>query len=886
MEINGKTIAAGVVVAAIVGGIMIGYPAYQRAVAIASLSTKTIDVSLHADAPLESTPFHHAASRCRIRFPAGMPAPENRSIAQAEYAFGTALHGEASFQVAEFDRGSVSFNSYVRGSRLNMKQSLKNMVIEDEGFATINGMNSYVMTYRFMSDKAFCSRVYMNDGGGTKVYAIMVIALDSEWPKVADASDSAASTFEVGDWPEEPPTFARNDPPRSVFSPAPPPMPIPPRASPGFPPSTPGVPPGTPSDMPSRMTPGAPPAWQHAMPSPSPAGPSGNTVIPGPPASPFVEVNIDGKWLSGVQFEEKGDKVRVRYHEMGGPFGEAWVTRDQTRPRTFGSRTVRSFPQPGGAASGGAGVPHAPRAPVAPGAGAPGAPGEAKAELTVDAAAAQLSDSNPFQSAKACEALAAMTPDKEHQPGVIKALAAVLREDNIFTRTPAAKALGVWADAVTEKAFIDRLVTGRKQEHAGIFEMLSARKTPTAAKALARRLRVPDDAAVVEPELKKMGAVAEPAVREMLTDPDKTVRKRAAHLLASIGTRDSLPALTKAATALETSVSFEAKASMEEIQKTKEITVPGKGPQKHRGLRDRTIDGALAGFVLRGARLLGLHRRLGSAQPFGQDRLDRLGPDLVALGVGVQAVGHDPLGKRAVGSEKLVAEVEELHVLAVIELGQFFVDQLDAVHGFFRLLLALGRPVRPPRKNSQQQDFGLRVGGFEFLDDGGVARDDLVVGVAAEVVGADHHDEDLGLHAVELAIFQAPQDVLGAVAADAEVFGVPARELFLPDLLAAAMPAVSDRIPDEIKIDATFFRQLDVFFVPGFEVLVDDAVSALGAGLVGDVRSDRHRGSRSRGLGQYPGNPGHQQGGTHHKHPIEFHTRSSRTKRRNRGNRQ
>ena len=41
------------------------------------------------------------------------------------------------------------------------------------------------------------------------------------------------------------------------------------------------------------------------------------------------------------------------------------------------------------------------------------------------------------------------------------------------------------------------------------------------------------------------------------------------------------------------------------------------------------------------------------------------------------------------------------------------------------------------------------------------------------VVGADHEDDDLGLDALELAVLDPPQDVLGPVAADAEVGRIP-----------------------------------------------------------------------------------------------------------------
>src|SRR5947209_6070210 len=75
--------------------------------------------------------------------------------------------------------------------------------------------------------------------------------------------------------------------------------------------------------------------------------------------------------------------------------------------------------------------------------------------------------------------------------------------------------------------------------------------------------------------------------------------------------------------------------------------------------------------------------------------------------------------------------------------------------------------------------------------------------VGAEVVGADHQDGDLGLDPVELAVGDPPEDVLGAVAPDAEVGRVARGVVALPDLdravalLVLARPALRDRVAEE-----------------------------------------------------------------------------------------
>jgi hypothetical protein len=55
-----------------------------------------------------------------------------------------------------------------------------------------------------------------------------------------------------------------------------------------------------------------------------------------------------------------------------------------------------------------------------------------------------------------------------------------------------------------------------------------------------------------------------------------------------------------------------------------------------------------------------------SGQYLIDDGLDGVGPDVVALGRGMQEVGHDVGGERAVGLEELVADVEVGHMRAVI----------------------------------------------------------------------------------------------------------------------------------------------------------------------------------------------------------------------------
>ena len=68
---------------------------------------------------------------------------------------------------------------------------------------------------------------------------------------------------------------------------------------------------------------------------------------------------------------------------------------------------------------------------------------------------------------------------------------------------------------------------------------------------------------------------------------------------------------------------------------------------------------------------------------------------------------------------------------------------------------------------------------------------------AGAVVRADHQHGQLGRDAVDVAVVETPEDVFDAVAAEAQVHGVAFRIILAPDLLAAAFPAVGDRVADK-----------------------------------------------------------------------------------------
>lgn len=66
--------------------------------------------------------------------------------------------------------------------------------------------------------------------------------------------------------------------------------------------------------------------------------------------------------------------------------------------------------------------------------------------------------------------------------------------------------------------------------------------------------------------------------------------------------------------------------------------------------------------------------------------------------------------------------------------------------------------------------------------------------VSWDVINADQHHGNRGAEAVQVAVFQAPQHVLGVIAADAQIQRVTGRVILGPHRFAVAFPALRDGI--------------------------------------------------------------------------------------------
>ena len=200
--------------------------------------------------------------------------------------------------------------------------------------------------------------------------------------------------------------------------------------------------------------------------------------------------------------------------------------------------------------------------------------------------------------------------------------------------------------------------------------------------------------------------------------------------------------------------------------------------------------GGLGGSRKRGER--GTHQFL----ELGTDRLD---PDPVALVIGVKKVGHDLPREIALGVQEPGAEIHEEDILAVSQGREEFVHLVNPFADG-----VLGRCSTG--KDREQKDLGVRMlrpNGLHDLFDAGSNPFRLLVAVTTEIVGADHDHDDLRMDAVEFAVLQTPENLLGRLSGNAQIQRLPWREARIA-VGSMSRPPVGDRVADQDEIEVPF----------------------------------------------------------------------------------
>ena len=123
-------------------------------------------------------------------------------------------------------------------------------------------------------------------------------------------------------------------------------------------------------------------------------------------------------------------------------------------------------------------------------------------------------------------------------------------------------------------------------------------------------------------------------------------------------------------------------------------------------------------------------------------------------------------------------------------------------------------------KDRKQGDFGVRHFGAEIFEDHAdtFGRDFRGIRAVAGIVCADHDDDGFRGEAVDLAVAEAPKDILGLVGVVAEVQHGHSGECFCHDLRGCGtFQTLGDRVAEEDEIDlSTFLRDLtELGFVAG-----------------------------------------------------------------------
>jgi HEAT repeat protein len=166
-------------------------------------------------------------------------------------------------------------------------------------------------------------------------------------------------------------------------------------------------------------------------------------------------------------------------------------------------------------------------------------------QVTVDELLPQLK--NSYTARNAMKQMAFMKPDPAHRDEVAQALVKLLEDPDVGVKEDAARTLAIWGRPEDAPAVAKLLQAPEAHLHRAAMPTLGKLKGPEAADALVNQFRIPlerfDASRII---LNEFGSDAEPALIKYLDDPDSNVRMESLGCLKVVGTRQSIPALTKA----------------------------------------------------------------------------------------------------------------------------------------------------------------------------------------------------------------------------------------------------------------------------------------------------------------------------------------------------
>jgi hypothetical protein len=188
----------------------------------------------------------------------------------------------------------------------------------------------------------------------------------------------------------------------------------------------------------------------------------------------------------------------------------------------------------------------------------------------------QLKSSDVQWQKEGAQRLGRMFPDHRLDQ-VVAALLPLLAGNDDFLVIDVIKTLAVWRSPEAVPALIERVSDSRVFVRHEAIKALAKSKDERAVEPILARIK--EDGFQVADALKEMGAVAEPALIERLTNPDPDVRRQTCRILSEIGGTETLKAMQALPADPDHSVRFAASEAMKAIVARVGPLAPSK-PQK------------------------------------------------------------------------------------------------------------------------------------------------------------------------------------------------------------------------------------------------------------------------------------------------------------------
>jgi HEAT repeat protein len=201
---------------------------------------------------------------------------------------------------------------------------------------------------------------------------------------------------------------------------------------------------------------------------------------------------------------------------------------------------------------------------LAPPAAAPVVPKELTA-AELGRAVIDLKSANSARKQMAASLLAGAKPS-EPANAVVDALIPALGDANWAVRQSAARALGVWIAPGAYQPLVKALDDSQFSVRWAVIDALSHWKDAPTAGVLANQMSHGVDVQQAAQALRAIGAPAEAAAAGLLADKNQQIRYEACRVLKDIGTQQSAPALTSAASDADSMLAMLAEEALHSIE--------------------------------------------------------------------------------------------------------------------------------------------------------------------------------------------------------------------------------------------------------------------------------------------------------------------------------